>query len=120
VALHINNAREVVDFYQNILELELVYQFELSKELSQSIFGMNHSLPVYYCKKEQVAFELFVFPEQSTKGLAHICIQIPNREQLITKCNNRGYRVNNIQRDSKPNLLLVWDKSGNCFEIKAA
>jgi hypothetical protein len=26
--------------------------------------------------------------------------------------------VNNTKREGKPDLLFIWDKAGNCFEIK--
>ena len=45
-------------------------------------------------------------------------LETHNSEQLISQCQNKGYKVFNIERDNKPNLLFVWDKSGNCFEIK--
>jgi hypothetical protein len=31
---------------------------------------------------------------------------------------SKGFKVVNINRDRKPFLLFIWDKSGNCFEIK--
>ncbi|OYT16657.1 MAG: hypothetical protein B7C24_06580 [Bacteroidetes bacterium 4572_77] len=118
VALNIVNAEEVTDFYQSILGLELGYQFELPLALSQNIFGIDQSLAAYFCVKEQLAFELFVLPKNMNKGVAHICLETSNREQLMAQCKNKGYEVNNIQRDNKPDLLFVWDKAGNCFEIK--
>jgi catechol 2,3-dioxygenase-like lactoylglutathione lyase family enzyme len=68
VALNIHTSEEVIDFYQNILKLELAYQFELPEELSRSVFGINQSLPAFFCKNRQVAFELFVVPEKTKKG----------------------------------------------------
>jgi len=118
IALNIREVNEVTDFYQNILGFHLEYQFELSATLSHTIFGINQSLTAYFCKKEQVAFELFVLPENMNKGLAHVCLEMSNRDELITRCQSKDYKVNNIQRDNKPNLLFIWDKSGNCFEIK--
>ena len=120
IALNISDVDEVTDFYQNILGFHLEYQFELSATLSHTIFGIDKSLPAYFCKNKQVAFELFVLPERSNKGLAHVCIEMSNRDELITRCQSKEYKVNNISRDNKPNLLFIWDKSGNCFEIKEA
>lgn len=117
VALNINSVDDIIDFYQNILGFHLEYQFELPTTLSHPIFGIDNSLPVYFCKNKQIAFELFVLLENINKGLAHVCLEMSNRDELITRCINKGYKVNNIQRDDKPNLLFIWDKSGNCFEI---
>jgi len=118
VALNIDNTEDVADFYQNILGLELVYQFELPVAISQNIFGINQSLPAYFCKNEHVAFEIFVLPEKTTKGIAHVCLEISNREQFRTLCKDKGYKVNTIKREGKTDLMFVWDKAGNCFEIK--
>ncbi len=118
IALNISNVEDTIDFYQNILGFNLEYQFELPIELSINIFGVNNSLPVFLYKKEQIFFELFVFLDKTNKGVSHICLETHNSEQLISQCQNKGYKVFNIERDNKPNLLFVWDKSGNCFEIK--
>ncbi|MEA2042864.1 MAG: VOC family protein [Bacteroidota bacterium] len=118
IALNIITVDEITDFYQNILGFHLEYQFELPTKLSNSIFEINKSVPAYFCKNEQVAFELFVLPTKINKDVAHICLEITNREELINRCINKDYKVKNIQRDNKPNLLFIWDKSGNCFEIK--
>lgn len=118
VALNIINVDDVIDFYQNILGMKPEYQFELPATLSHAIFGVNQSLAAYFCKNNQLAFELFVLPETGNNGVAHICLEIPNREKLIAQCKNKAYKISNIKRDNKANLLFVWDKSGNCFEIK--
>lgn len=118
IALNISNVEDTIDFYQNILGFNLEYQFELPIELSINIFGVNNSLPVFFYKKEQISIELFVFLDKTNKGVSHICLETHNSEQLISQCQNKGYKVFNIERDNKPNLLFVWDKSGNCFEIK--
>lgn len=120
IALNIDNADELTDFYQDILGFQLEYQFELPAKLGNSIFGIHQNTPAFFCKNEQLAFELFVLPEITDKGLAHVCLDLPNREELINRCVNKGYKVKNMQRDNKPNLLFIWDKSGNCFEIKEA
>lgn len=117
VALNIGNIEEITGFYQNILGLELEYQFELPTALSQNIFGIDQSLSAYFYKKEHVAFELFVFPDKINIGIAHVCLEISDREKLMTRCIDKGYKVSNIKRDHKPDLLFVWDKTGNCFEI---
>jgi catechol 2,3-dioxygenase-like lactoylglutathione lyase family enzyme len=118
VALSISNVDDVIDFYQNILGFNLEYQFELPATLSKNIFGIDQSSPAYFCKKEQVVFELFVLTKKMNNEFAHICLEIPDREQLVSKCRNKGYKVNIIQREGKPYLLFVCDRAGNAFEIK--
>jgi len=118
IALNISDIGEITDFYQDILGFHFEYQFELPAKLGNSIFGINQSLPVYFCKNDQMAFELFVLSENTNKGLAHVCLELPDRDELKNQCISKGYKIKNIQRDNKPNLLFIWDKSGNCFEIK--
>jgi catechol 2,3-dioxygenase-like lactoylglutathione lyase family enzyme len=118
IALNIIKVDEITNFYQNILGFHLEYQFELPATLSNSILGINQSMPAYICKNEQVAFELFVLPENTNQALAHVCLELSDRNELINQCISKGYKIKNIQRDNKPNLLFIWDKPGNCFEIK--
>lgn len=63
---------------------------------------------------------MFVLPENMNKGLAQARLELSDRNELITQGITQGYKVKNMQRDNKPNLLFIWDKSGNCFEIKEA
>ena len=72
IALNIDHTEDITDFYQNIFGLELVNQFELPRALGQSIFGINHSLPAYFCKNEHIAIEMFVLPEKENQGVAHV------------------------------------------------
>ena len=120
IALNIDNADEITDFYQNILGFHLEYQFELPATLSNSIFGIHQNTPAFLCKNEQLAFELFVLSEHTDRGLAHVCLELSDRDKLINQCVSKGYKTKDIQREKKPNLLFIWDKSGNCFEIKEA
>jgi catechol 2,3-dioxygenase-like lactoylglutathione lyase family enzyme len=118
IALNIYEVNDVTDFYQDILGFHPEYQFELPATLSHTIFGINQTLPAYFCENKQVAFELFVISENTNKGFAHVCLELYDRDKLINQCISKGYKIKNIQRDNKPNLLFIWDKSGNCFEIK--
>jgi len=79
IALNIRDVGEATDFYQNILGFHPEYQFELPATVSNSIFGINQSVPAYFCKNEKVAFELFVLPIKINKDVAHICLEITNR-----------------------------------------
>ena len=118
IALNICNVDEITDFYQEILGFHPKYQFELPVSLGNSIFGINKSVPAYFCENEQLAVELFVLYENINNRFAHICLELPDRDKLINRCISKGYKVKNIQRNNKSNLLFIWDKSGNCFEIK--
>jgi len=118
IALNIANEEDIVDFYQNILGLKLGHHFILSSELCSDIFEVNKQLPAFFYKKDNVSFELFVYPENFNLGVAHICLETTDCKSIIAKCNNSGYKVKKIHRDNRPDLIFIEDKTGNSFEIK--
>jgi len=62
--------------------------------------------------------ELFVYAVAPGKGFPHICLEVTNREKIVTKCEQWHYPVLRTKRDDKPDLLFVQDKAGNLFELK--
>lgn len=118
IALNINKEKDLVNFYQDILGLQLEYQYKLSPELSMNFFEIDGVHSAYMYKKDNVFFELFVYPGNVKPGVAHVCLEIPNRERLITLCMKNGYKVKIIKRENKADLLFIKDNSGNSFEIK--
>lgn len=120
IGLNIQRKEELVDFYQNILGLYLEHQFDLKPVLATKIFGIGKQSEVFLCKNENIVLELFVYPENTTLGFAHICIDVVDREIITKKCEKAGYPIIRIKRDDKPEILFVKDKAGNIFELKKA
>lgn len=118
IGLNIQSETELVDFYQNILGFHLEHQFELNSVFASKIFGMNKQPEVFHYKNENLYFELFVYPEKTTQGFAHICIEVIDRDIIAKKCENMGYPVTRIQRNDKPDILFIRDNAGNIFELK--
>jgi catechol 2,3-dioxygenase-like lactoylglutathione lyase family enzyme len=118
IGLNIQSKTELVNFYQNILGFHLEHQFELNSAFASNIFGIEKQPEVFYYKNESLYFELFVYPENTTQGFAHICLEVIDRELIAEKCKNKGYQVTRIRRNDKLDILFIRDKAGNIFELK--
>jgi len=119
VGLNIQSEEEIVDFYQNILGFHFEYQFDLKLVLATKIFGIEKQPKVFLYNNENMQLELFVYPEKTKQGFAHICIEVIDREIIAKKCENAGYPpITRIQRNDKPDILFIRDKAGNIFELK--
>jgi catechol 2,3-dioxygenase-like lactoylglutathione lyase family enzyme len=118
VGLNIKDEEEIIDFYQNILGFHSKYQFDISNELGVTIFGENKEVKVFLIEKEDLLLELFVHPLNFNRGFSHICIEIKDRENIVSKCENKGYNVIRIKRNNRPDMLFINDELGNVFELK--
>lgn len=118
IALNIQRKEELTDFYQNILEFQPEYQFDLNKDIATKIFNISEQPRVFLYKKEEIYFELFVYEGSTLPAFAHLCMQITDRETIVKKCEEAGYPVIRIKRSDKPDLLFIKDKTGNIFELK--
>ena len=118
IGLNIRRKEELVDFYQNLLGFHLKHQFDLKSSFAANIFGIEKRQEVFLYKKQDLLIELFIYPENTKQGFAHICIEVKDREKIAGKCEDAGYPVTRIQRSGKPGLLFIKDKAGNIFELK--
>jgi len=118
IGINIQRKEELVDFYQNILGFHLKYQFDLNPVMASKIFGVEKQAEVFLHSNKNIHLELFVYPEQSVQGFAHICIEVTDREIIARKCENAGYPITRIQRNDKPDILFIRNKAGNIFELK--
>lgn len=118
IGLNIQGKKELVEFYQNILGFHPEYQFDLKLDRATKIFGIKKQTEVFLYKNENLVLELFVCSENTTKGFAHIGIEVANREIIAEKCEHAGYLIRRIHRTDKPDILFIGDKAGNIFELK--
>jgi catechol-2,3-dioxygenase len=119
VALHIKDRREISDFYQDILGMELVRNFTLNKTLASDIFWLEESPQVFLMQKGQVQFEVFLSLTRFTPGFSHVCISSSNREKMMENAARHSYRVLRLMREHS-DLVFIWDHYGNAFEVKEA
>lgn len=117
IAITIIDFSEIEDFYKGLLGMKDVRQFALSKNLSRNIFGLKNETTAYLLQKEELFLEIFILPQNIEKGFNHICISVPDREELVKQVKHKNYMVTRIEREHF-DLIFVKDKSGNIFEIK--
>ena len=55
--------------------------------------------------------------EYTGPQVSHLCIQVEDREALIRRSMDYGFRVYEKEREGKPNLVFIYDHDGNPFEI---
>jgi catechol 2,3-dioxygenase-like lactoylglutathione lyase family enzyme len=118
VGLTIHDEADVEAFYQNILGLQPEKRFEVESGLSERLFGIRNAVSVVVLSRGDFAVELFLGDWQADKGYHHIGISIPDRNEVMEKAKAGGYAVSYIERESKPALLFIRDRSGNAFEVR--
>ena len=117
IAITITDFSEIKDFYKGLLGMKDVRQFALNKNLSKNIFNLENETTAYLLQKDELFFEIFILPQDIEKGFNHICISVPDREELVKQAKQKNYVVTRIEREHF-DLIFVKDKSGNIFEIK--
>ena len=117
IGISINNVSEIKNFYQNILEMRIVKQFTINRELSNKIFNINEDTDVYLMQKDELVFELFIEHNSKAKNYFHICLNVHSRDKLIEKAKKQNYTCTIIVKKNY-NLVFIQDKTGNLFEIK--
>ena len=117
IALTINYQDEILNFYQGVLGMELIRTFTLNSELANTIFKINHDVPVYLLKKNSLVLEVFVSTEDKYQNFNHICISVSHRESFVQNAADRNYTFIRKERDYG-DLIFLSDLSGNMFEIK--
>ena len=50
--------------------------------------------------------------------LNHVCLSVEDREGLVTRAMEAGYWVIRNQREGKPDLVFLYDRDGNPFELQ--
>lgn len=119
VALRIADRREIEDFYQDILGMELLRSFALSKALSKDVFGIEAETEVFLVQNDSLQLELFLRPGKPAPGFEHLCISVAAREILLEKAMTNSYKVFRLKREYS-DLVFLSDHSGNIFEVKEA
>ena len=119
VALSIADRSEIEDFYQDILGMELLRSFTLSKALAKDIFGMEVDTEVFLVQNDSLQLELFLSQEKSAPGFEHLCISVAEREEMLEKAMPHSYKVFRLKREYS-DLVFLSDHSGNVFEVKEA
>ena len=117
IALLYPDRRKAEIFFTKILKLSLKKTFTLSKELSESIFGINEEVVVDVYSNDTSYFEIFITKRLTNYTYEHISIEINNKEEFIKRCKNYDIKPIFAKKGDKT-LLFIKDYAGNLFEIK--
>jgi hypothetical protein len=66
-----------------------------------------------------ITLELFIARQKPEQTYAHVCISLPRREETLNKAEAGGYTCYRLEREHS-DLIFIFDRSGNSFEIKEA
>ncbi len=117
VALQYKNKSESDIFFREILGLELIKEFKLSKLLAKQIFNVSEEINVFLYANKDLAFEIFITDYKTEYFFNHVCIKVPDKEEFVKKCKNNDLKPFFVEKGDKK-LLFVKDFSDNLYEIK--
>ena len=117
VAITINDLAEIKNFYVDILGLEIINKFTLSKMMTSQIFNIEKETEVTVIGKKDFMMELFITGKNDYRNFQHVCITVNDRKQVIQKAQKSNYPCTIIKRDTS-DAVFIKDKSNNLFEIK--
>ncbi len=118
VALQFKTKKEADIFFEKILDIPKVKEFDLSKNLSEEIFNVSKEVSVCVYDNQKTRFEVFISGEKQDFSFNHICIEIKNREKFIEKCKKYDLEVNLVKKGEKT-LLFIKDFNKNIYEVKS-
>ena len=117
IALNITDTKEIIDFYQNVLGMVEVRNYELDKNLANLFFNIRENTLVYLMQKDNLFLELFVYTKSYNNGFNHICVKVKNREAIVANAKKYSYKCIHRKREYF-DQIFISDNSGNIFEIK--
>ena len=117
VALQYKDREQAEIFFTKILGLPLKKTFNLSKELTKDIFGIEEDVLVDVYDNGKTCFEIFITNKSTKYVYEHTCIEIRNKEEFIKRCGKNNIEPMSVKKGEKI-LLFVKDYAGNLFEVK--
>lgn len=103
-------------FFTIVLGLPKVKSTILSKDLSAAIFKIDKDVRFVLYDNGKTRFEVFINNERREPTYAHICIEVDNKSDFITRCKEQGLDTFCVEKEGKQ-LLFVRDFCGNLFEV---
>jgi catechol 2,3-dioxygenase-like lactoylglutathione lyase family enzyme len=104
-------------FFSSILGLRKIKSTLLSKELSLAIFNIGKEVQFDFYDNGKTSFEVFINEERRDLSYAHICIEVEDKSDFISRCKEQGLDPFFVEKGGKQ-LLFVRDFSANLYEIK--
>ncbi|MEA1986461.1 MAG: VOC family protein [Candidatus Marinimicrobia bacterium] len=117
IGISISDEKEIVNFYQNILDMKILRKFLLSAKLGKKIFNIEKETEIFLMGKDKLIIEIFINKNNTNKNFNHICFSTTDRELLISKAEKNNYECIREEREHY-DLIFIKDNTGNIFEIK--
>jgi len=118
VALSASSEEKADRFYLDILGLKKASPKTVETSLSQALFNLNFPLAYFSYYDDNVRFEIFILPESRLQfSPSHICLEVEERESLLSKCLASGLPVKRLIKEGKE-IVFISDFDGHLFEIK--
>lgn len=120
-AVSANSVEKADKFFISLLGLEKTRDFNVDAELINQFFGVDSEQHLIRYESEDVAAEVFINKQkQKAENLfSHVCIVVEDRDQLVQKAEDLGFKVIKVPRkDSDSYYLFLNDEFGNIYEIK--
>ncbi len=119
IALVCSSEEKANTFYKDLLGLEKIRTFNVPSNISHKVFNSEKQYKVIVYSNNEVKIEVFI-DEKSIIGqtsIPHLCIEVRDRERLISKCKKLGIYFQKIPKEDSF-YLFIRDSDGNLFEIK--
>ncbi|MBN2637168.1 MAG: VOC family protein [Prolixibacteraceae bacterium] len=118
IALSVNDSEEIKNFYENILGFSLKRKFLMDASISLKFFGKENEINVCFMEKDEIGFEIFLYPDKERQTFPHLCLEYQNINNLYFNAIKLGYKTEIKINPGRNNTYFIWDKSGNMFELK--
>ena len=106
-------------FYKDVLGLIKMEPRILPAALSKDIFNIDSELKMINYLNDEIHFEIFIHDQviNTSEIIEHICLEVNDRKNFISRCESLGVRINKIQKEKKT-IVFIWDFDNHFFEIK--
>ena len=116
IAIQVKNKKDEL-FFAEILGMKKVGDFRIDSHLVEAIFKKKKAVEVATFVKGNVKIELFITGRKVEPSFNHICLEVPDKNNFVEKCEKYGIATTIVERKGRK-LFFVRDFSGNLFEIK--
>lgn len=117
IAVECEDKEKAKIFFTEILGLPVKKEFAISNDLSKSIFGIDAACEIINFDDGNSCFEVFIAKRPHSINYNHVCIEVDDKEEFISRCKTNGIEPMIIPKGEK-SLIFLKDFSDNLYEIK--
>lgn len=120
VSLCNRSSDQAESFFNGILGLERLYEFDLPAHITRKIFGIAQTYRVLVYGNQRMKIEVFICPNGALSAPAplHICLELADPDETIRLAQAAGLDTIILQRQDH-RTRFIKDFDGNIFELKS-